>query len=70
MLREAAEEASAARPGSVYVQAGRVVAVLDWELATLSDPLFDLGYFLSTVPQPGRPRTPTEDFGTAMLEPG
>ncbi len=49
---------------------GRVVAVLDWELATLGDPLFDLGYFLSTIPLPGRPRTPTEDFGTAMLEPG
>ena len=49
---------------------GRVEAVLDWELATLGDPLLDLGYFLSSVPEPGRPRTPTEDLGTAMLEEG
>jgi aminoglycoside phosphotransferase (APT) family kinase protein len=49
---------------------GRVVAVLDWELATLGDPLFDLGYFLSSVPEPGHARTPTEDLGTAMLEDG
>jgi aminoglycoside phosphotransferase (APT) family kinase protein len=50
---------------------GRVAAVLDWELATLGDPLFDLGYFLSSVPEPGAStRTPTEDFGVAMLEEG
>jgi aminoglycoside phosphotransferase (APT) family kinase protein len=49
---------------------GRVAAVLDWELATLGDPLFDLGYFLSSVPEPGHARTPTEDLGTAMLEDG
>lgn len=49
---------------------GRVIAILDWELATLGDPLFDLGYFLSSVPEPGHARTPTEDLGTAMLEEG
>lgn len=49
---------------------GRVRAVLDWELATLGDPLFDLGYFLSSIPQPGEPLTPTEQLGTAMLEEG
>lgn len=49
---------------------GRVIAILDWELATLGDPLFDLGYFLSSVPEPGHARTPTEDLGTAMLETG
>ncbi|GAB3710512.1 phosphotransferase family protein [Nocardiopsis oceani] len=49
---------------------GRVAAVLDWELATLGDPLLDLGYFLSSVPKPGHARTPTEDLGTAMLEEG
>ncbi|WP_343902645.1 phosphotransferase family protein [Arthrobacter rhombi] len=49
---------------------GRVAAVLDWELATLGDPLFDLGYFLSSVPEKGHARTPTEDLGTAMLEEG
>jgi aminoglycoside phosphotransferase (APT) family kinase protein len=49
---------------------GRIAAVLDWELATIGDPLFDLGYFLSSVPDPSRPMTPTEELGTAMLEEG
>lgn len=49
---------------------GRVIAILDWELATLGDPLFDLGYFLSSVPEPGHARTPTEELGTALLEEG
>lgn len=49
---------------------GRIEAVLDWELATLGDPLFDLGYFLSSIPEPGQPHTPTEDLGVAMLEDG
>jgi aminoglycoside phosphotransferase (APT) family kinase protein len=61
------------RIGNVVLSAkepGRVEAVLDWELATLGDPLFDLGYFLASVPRPGVPLTPTEEFGTALLEPG
>lgn len=49
---------------------GSIAAVLDWELATVGDPLFDLGYFLTSVPDPAGPRTPTEEFGTAMLEDG
>jgi aminoglycoside phosphotransferase (APT) family kinase protein len=49
---------------------GRVSAILDWELATLGDPLFDLGYFLASVPVAGSPQTPTESLGTAMLEDG
>jgi aminoglycoside phosphotransferase (APT) family kinase protein len=49
---------------------GRVLAILDWELATIGDPLFDLGYFLASVPEPGSPQTPTEELGRAMLEPG
>ncbi|MEI2778327.1 MAG: phosphotransferase family protein [Tetrasphaera sp.] len=49
---------------------GRVVAVLDWELATIGDPLFDLGYFLSSYPVAGEERTPTEDLGTSLLEDG
>jgi len=51
-------------------QPGEVAAVLDWELATIGDPLFDLGYFLSSVPDPDSPFTPTEELGTAMLEEG
>jgi aminoglycoside phosphotransferase (APT) family kinase protein len=61
------------RVGNVVLsedQPGQIAAVLDWELATIGDPLFDLGYFLSSVPDPDSPLTPTEELGTAMLEPG
>jgi aminoglycoside phosphotransferase (APT) family kinase protein len=49
---------------------GRITAVLDWELATIGDPLFDLGYFLASYPITGEPMTPTAAMGTAVLEPG
>jgi aminoglycoside phosphotransferase (APT) family kinase protein len=49
---------------------GRVAAVLDWELATVGDPLLDVGYFLASLPEPGEPLTPVQEFGTAMLEDG
>lgn len=59
------------RLGNVIIGAdARVAAVLDWELATIGDPLFDVGYFLASWPQHGQPRTPTEEMGTAALEPG
>lgn len=61
------------RLGNVVLSAqapGSIEAVLDWELATIGDPLFDLGYFLSSVPERGTPLTPTEELGTAMLEEG
>lgn len=48
---------------------GRVAAVLDWELATVGDPLFDVGYFLASVPE-GRAVTATEEMGAALLEAG
>ncbi|MET8430683.1 phosphotransferase family protein [Nocardia sp. NPDC004860] len=48
----------------------RIAAVLDWELATIGDPLFDLGYFLACYPDPGEPFTPTTKMGTACLEDG
>jgi aminoglycoside phosphotransferase (APT) family kinase protein len=31
----------------------RVLAVMDWELSTIGDPLADLGYFLATYSEPG-----------------
>ncbi len=49
---------------------GRIAAVLDWELATLGDPLFDVGYLLATVPEPGRPHNPTAELSAALLEEG
>ena len=49
---------------------GRVAAVLDWELATIGDPLFDVAYFLSSYPVQGEQLTPTNELGIAVLEPG
>lgn len=60
------------RIGNVVLSAerpGALEAVLDWELATLGDPLFDLGYFLSSVPD-APPYNPTQRFGLALLEDG
>jgi aminoglycoside phosphotransferase (APT) family kinase protein len=34
----------------------RVAAVVDWELATIGDPLLDLGHLLATWPDPSDPR--------------
>jgi aminoglycoside phosphotransferase (APT) family kinase protein len=48
----------------------RMLAVLDWELATIGDPLMDVGYVIASYPQEGEPRTPTQDLGAALLEPG
>jgi aminoglycoside phosphotransferase (APT) family kinase protein len=33
----------------------QVVAILDWELATIGDPLADLGYLVATYSEPGSP---------------
>lgn len=41
------------RVGNMLVAKGRVLAVLDWELCTLGDPLADLGYLLNWSVQPG-----------------
>lgn len=47
-----------------------VKSVLDWELATIGDPLLDVGYFLATIPEPGKRMNPTAELSAAMLEPG
>lgn len=48
------------RPGNLcYTAEGRVAAVFDWELATLGDPLADLGWLLSTWVDPADDRPPT-----------
>ena len=49
---------------------GRVAAVLDWELATIGDPLADLGYLLASWPMQGEPVVPTAAMGIAVLEAG
>jgi aminoglycoside phosphotransferase (APT) family kinase protein len=47
----------------------RVQAVLDWEMATLGDPLADLGYFLATYSEGGVAPTPLH-LSPATAEPG
>jgi aminoglycoside phosphotransferase (APT) family kinase protein len=54
----------------VDIKTGCVVGVLDWELATIGDPLADLGYLLTSYPAPGEPLVATSAMGTAVLEPG
>ena len=43
------------RLGNMIVGAGRIRAILDWELCTLGDPLADLGYLLNNWTLPGEP---------------
>lgn len=48
------------RPGNLsYDDSGEVLAVFDWELATLGEPLADLGWLVSTWQEPGEPSTST-----------
>ena len=35
----------------------RLSAIFDWELATIGDPLADIGYLLATYAQPGDPES-------------
>jgi len=48
----------------------RLAAVLDWELATLGDPLSDLAYLVDSFPQRGVAPTPTQALATATLDAG
>ena len=38
-------------------RAARLNAIFDWELATIGDPLADVGYLVATLVQPGEPTT-------------
>ena len=46
----------------------RVVAILDWEMATLGDPLADLGYLTATYAEPGSSHTPLDLSPITRLE--
>lgn len=48
----------------------RLVAVLDWELATVGDPLVDLGYLVATWAEPGETLTPIQELGSVTAQPG
>ena len=47
----------------------RVMAILDWEMATIGDPLADLGYLTATYAEPGSQVTPLE-LTSVTREPG
>jgi aminoglycoside phosphotransferase (APT) family kinase protein len=44
---------------------GRLVAIVDWEMCTIGDPLLDLGWLMATWPQPGRPGSVGSPLATA-----
>ncbi|MFE5309600.1 phosphotransferase family protein [Isoptericola sp. NPDC056605] len=44
----------------MFAAPGRVAAILDWEMATLGDPLADLGYLVATYSAPGAAPTPMD----------
>lgn len=48
------------RLGNMLIEEGQILAVLDWELCTLGDPLADVGYLMNswTLPEDG-----TEELG-------
>jgi aminoglycoside phosphotransferase (APT) family kinase protein len=48
----------------------RVVAILDWEMSTLGEPLADLGWLLSQWPQPGDSATRRGVWWAVTVEPG
>ncbi len=48
----------------------RLLAILDWELATIGDPLLDLGYMACCYPVPGEELTPTQELSAAFLADG
>src|SRR5262249_27438778 len=48
----------------------QLVAILDWEMATLGDPLADLGWLLAYWPQPGDSPTRLGAWRTLTAEPG
>ncbi|MCQ1985856.1 phosphotransferase family protein [Arthrobacter sp. zg-Y844] len=54
------------RPGNLMFapqSPARVIAVLDWEMSAIGDPLADLGYLTATYSEPGSVATPLELTG-------
>ena len=48
----------------------RIIAVLDWEMCTVGDPLVDLGLLLCYWPQPGDPPILTGSLSPVTMQPG
>jgi aminoglycoside phosphotransferase (APT) family kinase protein len=48
----------------------RLVAILDWEMATIGDPLADLGYMTAMWSEAGDPPNPVSDLSSVTREAG
>ena len=48
----------------------RLIAILDWEMATLGDPLADLGFLTATWTEPGESPDRTAGLSSATAQPG
>jgi aminoglycoside phosphotransferase (APT) family kinase protein len=61
------------RLGNVMFARGapaRLAAIFDWELATIGDPLADVGYLVATYAQPGDAETTLFSLGSVTRRPG
>ncbi|MBE2318486.1 phosphotransferase family protein [Solirubrobacter sp. CPCC 204708] len=58
------------RLGNVMFTGGRLSAIFDWELATIGDPLADVGYLLATWAQEGDPQSTIASLTTVTRTPG
>ncbi len=58
------------RLGNVMFTGQRLSAVFDWELATIGDPLADVGYLVATWAQEGDPDTTVASLTTVTREAG
>jgi aminoglycoside phosphotransferase (APT) family kinase protein len=58
------------RLGNVMFAGERLSAIFDWELATIGDPLADIGYLLATYAQPGDPDSTVASLTTVTRQPG
>lgn len=58
------------RLGNVMFTADRLSAIFDWELATIGDPMADVGYLLATWAQEGDPESTIASLTTVTRQPG
>src|SRR6201999_1647403 len=58
------------RLGNVMYSGNRLSAVFDWELATIGDPLADVGYLTATWTQEGDPESVIAGLSAVTREPG
>ena len=58
------------RLGNVMYTGARLSAIFDWELATIGDPLADIGYLLATYAQPGDDPSLVASLTTVTRQPG